>query len=234
MDEIIVGNGGPDVCGYPLRFVTFMAGRNRKVEQGDVTREALVRVAIAQFTELGYAAASTTAITATAQVSRGALYHHFPAKEDLFLAALEAVEEDVYLQVRSAVSDPRLSGDDLPARISAGAGAFLDACLQRPVQRILLQDGPSVLGWQRWQQLDNPRCARRLLADGIAEAVRVGALPAQPAEPLTHLIYGALVEAGLVIAGSADPQSARDAMGRAAGTLLTSLFAGAASSSATG
>jgi hypothetical protein len=118
------------------------------------------------------------------------------------------------------------------ARFRAGVAAFLDAVLDRPVQRILLQDGPSVLGWHRWQRLDNPRCARRLLADGIAEAIRVGILPAQPAEPLTHLIYGALVEAGLVIAGSDDPQGTRDAMGRAADTLLGSLFAGAAASSA--
>jgi AcrR family transcriptional regulator len=206
-----------------------MTGRNRKVEQGDATRGVLVRVAITQFTEVGYAAASTTGIAETAQVSRGALYHHFPAKEDLFLAALEAVEEDVYRQVIAATAG---SGADLPARIRAGAGAFLDACLERPVQRILLQDGPSVLGWQRWQRLDNPRCARRLLADGMAEAIRAGILPAQPAEPLTHLVYGALVEAGLAIAGSDDPQGTRDAMGRAADTLLSSLFAGIAPSGA--
>jgi AcrR family transcriptional regulator len=202
-----------------------MAARNRKVEQGDATRATLVRAAITQFTEEGYAAASTTSIVAMAHVTRGALYHHFPIKEDLFLAALETVEEDVYHQVIRAINDSANGGADLPARISAGAGAFLDACLERPVQRILLQDGPSVLGWPRWQRLDNPRCARRLLADGIAEAIRARILPDQPAEPLTHLLYGALVQAGLVIADSEDPKNTRDAMGHAVGDLLCSLFA---------
>jgi AcrR family transcriptional regulator len=198
-----------------------MPGRNRKIEQGDATRQALVRSAITLFTEQGYAAAPTSGIVTMAQVTRGALYHHFPDKERLFLAALDAVEDDVYQRITAALAD----GDPgTAARIHTGASAFLDACLDRPVQRILLQEGPAVLGWQRWHQMDNPHCARRLLADGIAEAIRLGELPAQPPEPLTHLLYGALVQAGLVIAGSDDPESARDAMGHATELMLNSLL----------
>jgi hypothetical protein len=96
------------------------------------------------------------------------------------------------------------------------------------VQRILLQEGPAVLGWQRWHRMDNPHCARSLLADGIAEAIRDGLLPRQPAEPLTHLLYGALVQAGLVIAGSQNPESTRDTMGHATQIMLDSMFGSSA------
>lgn len=198
-----------------------MPGRNLKIEQGDATRQALVRSAITLFTEQGYAAASTAGIVSLAQVTRGALYHHFPDKERLFIAALDAVEEDVYRRITAALAD---SDPGTAARIRTGAGAFLDACLDPPVQRILLQEGPAILGWQRWHLMDNPHCARRLLADGIAEAIRTGLLPSQPPEPLTHLLYGALVQAGLVIAGSDDPGRARDAMGHATQILLSSLL----------
>jgi AcrR family transcriptional regulator len=198
-----------------------MPGRNRKIEQGDATRQALVSSAISLFTQQGYATASTSGIVARAQVTRGALYHHFPDKERLFRAALDTVEEDVYQRVRAAIAT---SEPGIAARIRTGASAFLDACLDRPVQRILLQEGPAVLGWQRWHQMDNPHCARRLLADGIAEAIRGGVLPAQPAEPVTHLLYGALVQAGLVIAGSDDPESTRDAVVKAAQIMLDSMF----------
>lgn len=201
--------------------MSLMPGRNRKVEQGDATRQALVRGAITLFTEQGYTATSTSDIVAAAQVTRGALYHHFTDKQRLFLAALDAVEEDVYRRVGESIAS---SEPGIAARIRTGASAFLEACLDPPVQRILLQEGPAVLGWQRWHQMDNPHCARRLLADGIAEAVRGGALPRQPAEPLTHLLYGALVQAGLVIAGSDDPKSTRDAMGHATQIMLDSLF----------
>jgi AcrR family transcriptional regulator len=209
--------------------MSLMPGRNRRVEQGDETRQALVRSAIKLFTEQGYAVASTSDIVAAARVTRGALYHHFPDKQRLFLAALDAVEEDVYGRVGASIvgSEPGTA-----ARIHTGASAFLDACLDPPVQRILLQEGPAVLGWQRWHQMDNPHCARRLLADGIAEAIRDGLLPRQPAEPLTHLLYGALVQAGLVIAGSENPESARDTMGHATRIMLDSMFgSGAATES---
>lgn len=201
--------------------MSLMPGRNRKVEQGDATRQALVRSAITLFTEQGYTATSTSDIVAAAQVTRGALYHHFPDKQRLFLAALDAVEEDVYRRVGESIAS---SEPDIAARIRTGASAFLEACLDPQVQRILLQEGPAVLGWQRWHQMDNPHCARRLLADGIAEAIRSGVLPRQPAEPLTHLLYGALVQAGLVIAGSDDPKSTRDAMGHATQIMLDSMF----------
>lgn len=198
-----------------------MPGRNRKVEQGDATRESLVRAAIALFTERGFAETSTTEIVRRADVTRGALYHHFADKEELFRAAFQAVETDIFERCGAATA---AAGQDPAARLRAGVDAFLDACLEPPVQRIVLLEGPPVLGWERSLRFDDPHCPRRLLMAGLTGAMRAGILPEQPPEPLTHLLFGALVQAGIVIAGAADPRQARAEMGQSVLRLFESLF----------
>jgi AcrR family transcriptional regulator len=195
--------------------------RNRKVEQGEHSREALIASAVALFAEKGFAETSTTEIVDRAGLTRGALYHHFADKDQLFEAALEAVEGDIFDRVQAAGA--RL-GDDVRRRLATGVGVFLDACLEPAVQRILLQEAPSVLGWERWQRLDRPRCARRLLAVSLAEAVDRGMVVAPSSDALTHLVYGALVQAGIVIAGAEDPLATRTVMGETVDCLLDSLF----------
>lgn len=195
--------------------------RNRKVEQGEHSRDALVASAVALFAEKGFAETSTTEIVDRAGLTRGALYHHFADKDQLFEAALEAVEGDIFDRVQAAGAQ---LGDDLRLRLGTGVGVFLDACLEPAVQRILLQEAPSVLGWERWQRLDRPRCARRLLAVSLAAAVESGQIVAPSSAALTHLVYGALVQAGIVIAGAEDPRATRTVMGETVDRLLDSLF----------
>jgi AcrR family transcriptional regulator len=195
--------------------------RNRKVEQGEHTREVLVASAIALFAEKGYADTSTTEIVDRAGTTRGALYHHFADKHEVFEAALDAVEGDIFDRVQA--TGARFD-DDVRGRLAAGVDVFLDACLEHAVQRILLQEAPSVLGWERWQRLDRPRCARRLLAASLGAAVDRGLIAAPSAAALTHLVYGALVQAGIVIAGAEDPRATRTVMGETAHRLLDSLF----------
>jgi AcrR family transcriptional regulator len=215
--------GAADGGGGSAPYDEAMPGRNRKVEQGDVTRESLVRVAIALFAEKGFAETSTTEIVRLAEVTRGALYHHFTDKEELFRAAFQAIQEGISDRCQTAIAG--LGHDAGPVtRLLAGADAFLDACLEVPVQRIVLQEGPLVLGWQRSLRFDDPHCPRRLLIGGVTEAMRAGALAEQPAEPLTHLLFGALMQAGVVIAGSDDQRQARVAMGRAVTSLFESVF----------
>jgi AcrR family transcriptional regulator len=197
------------------------AVRNRKVEQGEHSRDTLIASAVALFAEKGFAETSTTEIVDRAGLTRGALYHHFADKEQLFEAALEAVEGDIFDRVRAAGAH---LGDDVRRRLATGVGVFLDACLEPAVQRILLQEAPSVLGWERWQRLDRPRCARRLLAVSLAEAVDRGLIVAPSSAALTHLVYGALVQAGIVIAGAEDPRATRAVMGETVERLLDSLF----------
>jgi AcrR family transcriptional regulator len=194
---------------------------SRKVEQGDATRRELVDAAIALFTEYGFADTSTTQIVRRANVTRGALYHHFADKERLFEAAFIEIEKNIF--TRCVVASAAV-GDDPLAQMRAGIDAFLDACLEPRVQRILLLEGPSVLGWERSLRFDDPYCARRLLRAAVTGAVQAGLLPQGPAEPLTHVLYGALNQAGIVITGAADPVTERAAMGKALGDLVDSLF----------
>lgn len=183
---------------------------SRKAEQGEATRGALVDAALALFTAGGFADTSTTEIVRRADVTRGALYHHFADKEALFRAAYEAIERDIFQRCLTAAK-----GMDGVEALKAGIGAYLDACLERPVQRILLTEGPLVLGWERSLRFDDPHCARLLLRASVRELAPV------PPEPLAHLLYGALLQAGLVIA---DASGRRTEMGDAMDALVDSLF----------
>lgn len=186
---------------------------SRKVEQGEATRAVLVGAAVALFAEKGFADTSTTEIVRRAAVTRGALYHHFADKEELFRAAHEAVQRDIFDRCRTAAA--KVDGGPVAA-LKAGVDAFLDSCLEPAVQRILLMEGPLVLGWERSLRFDDPYCARRLLRASVAE-LRPGRSP----DPLTHLLFGALVQAGVAIASA---PGERGAMGEAMGGLIDSLF----------
>jgi AcrR family transcriptional regulator len=183
---------------------------NRKAEQGEATRGALVDAALTLFTAHGFADTPTTDIVRRADVTRGALYHHFADKEDLFRATYDAVERDIFDRCARAAS-----GHYGLDALKAGIAAYLDACLEPAVQRILLTEGPLILGWERSLTFDDPHCARRLLRASVKELS-----PGLP-EPLTHLLFGALNQAGLVIAGDS---RLRGAMGDAMEDLVDSLF----------
>ncbi|RFU38202.1 TetR/AcrR family transcriptional regulator [Actinomadura logoneensis] len=194
---------------------------SRKVEQGDATRRRLVDTAVALFTEHGFAGTSTTAVVAAAGVTRGALYHHFADKEALFEAAYRQVQREVADRCAAAA----LAADPTPpARIRAGMAAYLDACLEPHVQRVLLREGPLVLGWERSVAFDDPDCARRQLRDGLREAERLGFVPAGRAEPLAHLLFGAANQAGVVIAAASDQATARAEVGAAMDDLVVRLL----------
>ncbi|MBA9004638.1 TetR/AcrR family transcriptional regulator [Thermomonospora cellulosilytica] len=194
---------------------------NRKVEQGDATRAQLVAAGVALFAERGFAGTSTTEIVRRAGVTRGALYHHFADKERLFEACHAEVQKDLYARCAAAASAaPR----DHAAQIDAGAQAFLDSCLEPQVQRILLREGPLVLGRERSLRFDDPYCSRRLLRAALVAAARDGLLPAEHAEPMAHALYGALDQAGNVIAAAADPAAERERMGKAIADLIAALL----------
>ncbi|MFC4588220.1 TetR/AcrR family transcriptional regulator [Sphaerisporangium corydalis] len=208
------------MAGRNLKMAQVTATRNLKVEQGAATRFALIRAATELFAEKGYAATSTAEIVKRAEVTRGALYHHFADKDELFRATFESIELEIAELISVAAEKAAGPAD----RLRAGMAAFLDTCVDPRIQRILLLEGPSVLGWERWRRSDDPRCARGLLVIGLRSAVDAGVLADQPVEPLAELLYGALVQAGLAIAGSPDPEATHQAMNQAAQRLLTSLL----------
>ena len=191
-----------------------------KSEQADATRTALSAAARQLFTERGYAATSTTEIVERAGVTRGALYHHFPAKYDLFRAVFEQLEAELADQVARAA----LAGSDALEQLRLGCSAFLDTCLDPAVQRVVIVEGPAVLGWETWHEIEE-RYGHGLVVAGVAAAVDAGLVEQQPVEPLANVLFGALAQAGMVVARADDPGAARTEMEAAMDRLLDALRA---------
>jgi AcrR family transcriptional regulator len=191
-----------------------------KAEQADATRTALSAAARQLFTERGYAATSTTEIVERAGVTRGALYHHFAAKDDLFRAVFEQLEGEV----TKLVAEEALTISDPLEQLRRGTRAYLDACIDPAVQRVVLLDGPSVLGWETWQEIEQ-RYGYGLVVAGVDAAIGAGLISAQPVEPLAHVLFGALTEAGMVVARADEPRTARADMEAAMDRLLDGLRA---------
>jgi AcrR family transcriptional regulator len=195
--------------------------RSKKADQSELTRGALLHVARDLFTEKGYANTATEDIVQRAGVTRGALYHHFRDKEELFQAVFEDAERQLVETVRTAVASAQAG----PWQgFLAGCQAFLDACLEPAVQRIVLLDAPSVLGWETWRRID-AEYGVGLVRQSIQAAVDAGYVDSLPVDPLAHILLGALTEAAMVIARAEDVQSARIEVGAVVDRLLKGLKA---------
>ena len=194
-----------------------MSTANRQAERSAATRQALVRVARRLFAKLGYGAAATEEIVRQARVTRGALYHHFRDKQDLFLAVLDQEQRRLATAAAAAATAER----DPWRAMTAGTAAFLDGCLDPAVQQIVIIDGPAVLGPERWRELDQSYylgSLKQLLEMAIAQ----GLVHRQPVDTLAHLVFGALHEAAFIIARAEDKEAAR----REVNAVLMRLFAG--------
>lgn len=159
-------------------------GRRTNAERTLATRTALVDAARRLFVEAGYAATSTPQIAAAARVTRGALYHHYADKRDLFRAVVEAEAEAVAREIEDrarAADRAGVSAPDARAMLVEGARAYLDAMAVPGRTRLLLVDAPAVLGTAEADVLD-ARFARRTLRAGLAAALDAPAARAE-AEP---------------------------------------------------
>jgi AcrR family transcriptional regulator len=179
--------------------------RSKKAEQAEATRARLLRVARDLFTRRGYAGVGTEEIVRRARVTRGALYHHFRDKKDLFRAVHEQVERELVESLGE-----RIAGiEDARELLATGIRSFLDACTDPALAQISLIDAPSVLGWAEWREID-ARYGMGLVQLGLEAAMDQGVMPRQNPEPLAHLMLAALGEAALLIANADDPQAARE------------------------
>jgi len=175
-----------------------------KEAQGEATRAQLIATARRLFGERGYAAVGTEEIVRSAGVTRGALYHHFDGKADLFRAVFEEMEGELAQRIaREALSHP----DAWEAHL-AGLEMFLDACLDPEIQRVALLDAPSVLGWKTWREIE-ARYWLGLIKVSLQGLIEAGVVAEQPVEPLAQTILGALAEAGLYVASAEDVPAAR-------------------------
>ncbi|TAJ38219.1 MAG: TetR family transcriptional regulator [Reyranella sp.] len=190
-----------------------------QAERLAATRAALLKEARALFTAEGYEAAGTEEIVKRAKVTRGALYHHFRDKRDLF----EAVFTEVARGIAASIDETSAPASDPLAALIEGTRGFLDTCLDPTVRRIYLIDAPSVLGWHRWRELDAPHNVRSL-REGVAAVLAARPDPALRVEPVTFLLSGAFNEAALWIAEAKDEKAARREMDRALLQLMERLF----------
>jgi AcrR family transcriptional regulator len=224
MDVKAAGNQASDVesADEPRRSDVESASERRprsKSEQREATTAALLAAARELFAERGYAGVSTEEIVQRASVTRGALYHHFRGgKEDLFRAVLVQISAETTRRVITAAS----ATDDPWEALVIGADAFLNACATHEVQRIMLVDGPAVLGWDVWRAADSDQ-ALGLLEQALQRAIDAGRLTDQPARALAHVVIGALDEAAMVVARADDPEAARAEMGKTVRRLLEGL-----------
>jgi AcrR family transcriptional regulator len=176
----------------------------RREAEAQATRDALIRAALELFSKRGYAGVGTEEIVARAKVTRGALYHHFTDKRDLFRAVFERVEGELMERIGARMK----ATDDAWELMLAGMRSFLDACEEPAVKQISLTDAPSVLGWQEWREIDN-RHGLGLTRAALQGAVDAGVLRPIAVEPMAHLLVAALSEAAFVIAHADQPREAR-------------------------
>jgi AcrR family transcriptional regulator len=194
-----------------------MMVENLKVIRGRETADRLVKTAAALFGSKGFNATPAEEIVSLARVTRGALYHHFKNKEGLFLAAFKAMQAEISEQIMAAVEQE----NDPWEQLLAGCRGFLEACLDPRRYRIILLEGPAVLGWQLWRDLD-AQYGTNDLRQGLQELMDKGELKELPVEPLTRLLTGAMNEGVLWISNTKEKnQVVEEVM-----TVLTALLEG--------
>ncbi|WP_327291823.1 TetR/AcrR family transcriptional regulator [Streptomyces sp. NBC_01198] len=191
-------------------------------ERSDATVEDLLAAARTLFANSGYAATSLDAVCEGAGVTKGALYHHFAGKKQLFSAVYAREQERLAARITAAYV---AVADDPWEAVLEGCRAYLEASLDPEVQRITLFDAPGALGWEAMRDL-GVNC-RELTRKGIARAIRKGAILERPAAPLTSMLYGGLSESAMAIVRADDPQAA---LGEALADLRTLFDALAAGS----
>lgn len=174
--------------------------RRTQAERSEATTEELVAAARQLFAENGFAGTSIEEIVRSAGVTKGAMYHHFKNKEDLFEAVLCREQQMVEDRVRGAAMQKRTAWGQL----KAGCDEFLRASLDPQTQRICMIDGPSVLGPTRMLEIDNPH-AVRMISLALEKAMEHRELRKRPVMPLAQLLFGALCQGAMVAARSDDP-----------------------------
>src|SRR3569832_2330679 len=152
-------------------------------ERSQETTRNLVQAASETFAAKGFAATSIDDITAAAKVTRGALYLHFASKSDIFRVVFEEKEQELVVRIAAAAAATK----DPWTAFCAGCRAFLEACLDPAIQRIVLIDGPAVLDWDTIRAIES-RSTLALIQQGLAAAMKAGRLSERPVEPLSHFL----------------------------------------------
>jgi len=197
-------------------------GKGRRAEYSASTKRALVEVAQGLFSEHGYAGTSLDAIVAGARVTKGALYHHFAGKQALFEAVFERVEREA----SKAIHDQIKNEQDPWQKARAGLKAFLEVVRDPTYRRIVIQDGPAVLGYERFREQEERSTFANVLAI-VASVLSAGRLDVDDAMQRTfaRIFFGAMSSAGESVSLAEDPEAAGDRVEAAIGVILDGLQA---------
>ena len=189
-----------------------------QAERRASTRGAILTAAETLFGQHGFTATTMDQIAHASDVAKGAIYHHFPTKEAVF----EAVFQQASTQLATDLAQAAGGAADVLAALSRGVRAYFAACAEGPTGQIILKDGPAVLGWARWREIDGEHFGGVFPAT-LKVAMRGGLIHAQPVEPLARLILGAVNEAAAACNASADPAATGRDYAQALETLLEGL-----------
>ncbi|MDH0665181.1 TetR/AcrR family transcriptional regulator [Pseudomonas sp. GD03858] len=192
--------------------------RSRAAMSADTT-ERLIAVARRQFAEKGFAAVVMDELCAEADLTRGALHHHFGGKAGLFTAVVEHLLDEINQAI-----DARYATHDDPWE------GYIDTCLyyydllhEPALRRILLQDAPGVLG-PRLRELEEASYIGPM-AQGLEELQQAGRLRAFDPVAMAHLINGAMGDSGMWVIAQDDPQAAAERVKGALRCLMEGLQA---------
>ena len=176
--------------------------RRSQAERTEATTAALVTAARELFAAEGFEATSLDAVAARADMTKGAVYHHFAGKRQLFEAVFTGEVERMtgpLLEAYARKKDP-WSG------FGAACRAFLDECLDPATQRIVLLDAFTALGWEEMRRLETPLL--EMMEAGIDRAAAAGRIARRPPKPLAHFLFGAICETAMIVARADDQRAA--------------------------
>jgi AcrR family transcriptional regulator len=168
-------------------------------ERRSATSAAILKAARQQFGKHGFHGTTIDDIADAAGIKKGGFYHHFATKEAVF----EAVFEQTTKQLAAEANEVAQAERDVLAAIVAGTRAYFAICAKGPVGNIILRDGPAVLGWERWRQIDMHYFGGTI-PKAIAAAMDAGVIARQPVEPLARVLLGAITEAAIACSGQSD------------------------------
>jgi AcrR family transcriptional regulator len=182
-----------------------VAGVSRRQQYSASTKRALVDVASRLFTEQGYAATSLDQIVAGARVTKGALYHHFSGKQAVFEAAFEKIETDAAARIRKALKGSR----DPWEKALIGLRAFLEIVQDPSYQRVVIQEGPAILGYERFREQEE-RSSYGLVQDMVRDVLQDSTydLSDDMLETFSRIFFGAMSAAGESVSSAANPKVA--------------------------
>jgi AcrR family transcriptional regulator len=190
----------------------------KQAERRAATTEAILKAGRRLFGERGFATTTMDDIAEAAQVAKGAVYHHFATKEAVFEAVFDAVSRDLVADIERTTRSER----DVLTAMVAGTQHYFAACAKGPTCQIILRDGPAVLGWERWREIDAEHFGGKF-PRALAAAMDARLIARQPIEPLSRLLLGAVTEAAVACAGRPDVLKAGSEYSRAFKSLLEAL-----------